>query len=190
MSATSLADIPVRPFTRKEYHTMADAGILTERDRVELIKGRIVPMMPIGPWHSSASNRLNEALSSVYKKTGIVSLGNPVGLGNDSEPQPDVTVLRWRKDYYSTKHPEPPDVLLLIEVADTSRAFDLGTKHDLYAEQGITEFWVVDRQLGGIHVFRRPRDGIFTETRLYSKGESIPLPDCAGASFLVDDSGV
>lgn len=169
---------------------MADAGILTERDRVELIKGRIVPMMPIGPWHVSSSIRLDRVLQKLYGDAAFVATNNPLGLGNDSEPQPDVTILRWRDDYYASAIPTAADVLLLIEVADTSRTFDLGTKHDLYAEQGIAEFWVVDRQMAGIHVFRRPRDGVFTETRLYSKGESIPLPDCAGASLLVDDSGV
>ena len=78
----------------------------------------------------------------------------------------------------------------MIEVSDASRTYDLGTKHDLYAEQGIAEFWVVDRKMSGIHVFRNPRDGVFTESRLYSKGESIPLPQCGEATFLVDDSGV
>lgn len=183
-------DLPLRLFNRKEYHAMADAGILTEQDRVELIKGRIVPMMPIGPWHGSSVARLIETLVERYRKRGIVNSGNPVGLGDDSEPQPDVTVLRWREDYYSEQHPGPDDVILLIEVSDSSRAFDLGAKHDLYAEQGVREYWVVDRQLRSVHVFRNPRDGVFTESRVYAKGESIPLPECGEAAFFVDDAGV
>ena len=190
MSSASLADVPLRLFTRGEYQAMADAGILNEKDRVELINGRIVPMMPLGPWHCSSVARFIEKLGDAYRRRGIVNSGNPLGLGENCEPQPDVTVLRIRDDYYANAHPKSCDVLLVIEIADNSRAFDLGTKHDLYAEQGISEFWVVDRKLAGIHVFRKPRDGVFTETRLYGKGEVIPLPDCGEASFLVDDSGV
>ncbi len=190
MFSASLADVPLRLFTREEYHAMADAGILTEKDRVELIKGRIVPMMPLGPWHCSSVARFIEKLGEAYRKLGIVNSGNPLGLGDNCEPQPDVSVLRIRDDYYAHAHPTQEDILLVIEVADTSRAFDLGTKHDLYAEQGIPEFWVVDRKMAGIHVLRKPRDGVFTETRLYGKGEEIPLPDCGETTFRVDDSGV
>jgi Uma2 family endonuclease len=135
---------PLHRFTRKDYHAMVEAGILPERDRVELINGRIVAMMPIGPWHSSSVARLIENLVLAYHKKGVVNSGNPVGLGDDSELRPDVTVMRWRSDRYSSAHPEAKDVLLLIEVADSSRNFDLGTKHDLYAQQGVEEFWVVD----------------------------------------------
>lgn len=177
-------------FTRKDYHAMADAGILTERDRVELINGEIVAMMPIGPWHCSSVALLLENLIVVYRKRAIVNSGNPVGLGNHSEPQPDVTVIRWRDDRYATAHPEAKDVLLLIEVSDSSRSFDLGRKHDLYAKQDVEEFWVVDRKLECVHVFRHPLEGLYRESRVYFKGESIPLPECAGAVLAVSETGV
>lgn len=157
---------------------------------MELIRGIIIEQERPTPWHNSVVSRLLHLLHECYGAGAQISGRSTVGFGDHSEPNPDVAVLRWRDDYYADQHPKASDVILLIEVADTSRAFDLGTKHDLYAEQGIAEFWVVDRQMAGIHVFRRPRDGVFTETRLYSKGESIPLPECDGASFLVDDSGV
>ncbi len=94
---------------------MAEAGILTEQDRVELINGRIIAMMPIGPWHSASSSKLNQHLTLLYLKNGIVRSGAPVGLGDDSEPQPDITVLRWRDDFYAEAHPGPADVILLIQ---------------------------------------------------------------------------
>jgi Uma2 family endonuclease len=181
---------PLHRFTRKDYHAMADAGILTERDRVELINGRIVAMIPIGPWHCASSSKLNYLLNQLYHGRGIVTMGNPVGLGDDSEPQPDVTVLRWQDDFYATAHPEAKDVILLIEVADSTRAFDLGTKHDLYAAQGVEEFWVVDRKLECVHVFRHPVDGVYRESRVYARGESIPLPECGDASLAVLETGV
>ncbi len=86
MSVASFADIPSRPFTREEYHAMADAGILTEQDRVELIKGRIVPMMPLGPWHNSSTSHLIKRLVLAYGDLAIVNAGNSVGLGSDSDP--------------------------------------------------------------------------------------------------------
>jgi Uma2 family endonuclease len=181
---------PLHRFTRKDYHAMADAGILTERDRVELINGRIVAMMPIGPWHSASSSKLNYVLNRLYDGRGIVSMGNPVGLGDDSEPQPDVTVLRWRDDFYSAAHPEAKDVLLLIEVADSSRAYDLGTKLDLYAKQGVEEVWVVDRQQECVHVFRHPIDGAYRESRDYARAEALPLPDCGEETLKVTETGV
>ena len=181
---------PRHRFTRKDYHAMAEAGILTERDRVELINGEIIAMMPIGPWHSSSVGLLLEHLLMAYHRRGIVNSGNTVGLGNNSEPQPDVTVLRWREDRYARAHPESKDVVLLVEVSDTTREFDLGTKRNLYATQGIEEFWVVDRQMASVHVFRRPADGIYLETRVYGRGEQIPLPECGDATLAVADTGV
>jgi Uma2 family endonuclease len=181
---------PIHRFTRKDYHAMADAGILTERDRVELINGEVVAMMPLGPWHTSSTARLIKLLVNLYADDGIVNSGNPVGLGDHSEPQPDVTVLRWRDDFYASDHPEAKDVILLIEVADSSRVFDLGAKHDLYAAEGVEEFWVVDRKLECVHVFRHPIDGVYRESRVYDREEVIPLPECGGATLKVADTGV
>jgi Uma2 family endonuclease len=181
---------PLHRFTRKDYHAMAEAGILTERDRVELINGKIVAMLPIGPWHCASSSRLNYLLNKLYHGRGIVTMGNPVGLGDESEPQPDVNVLRWQDDFYATAHPEASDVLLLIEVADSSRVYDLGTKHDLYAAQGVEEFWVVDRKLECVHVFRHPVEGVYRESRVYARDEEIPLPECGDVTLAVVETGV
>jgi Uma2 family endonuclease len=178
-----------RVFTREEYHAMGKAGILTERDRVELINGRIFAMMPIGPWHVGTVGRIQYALMKAYMDTAIVFAGVPVTLGLNSEPQPDVAVLHKRPDFYSERLPAASDVLLLIEVSDTSRAYDLGTKHDLYAKHGIAEFWVIDQQMACVHTFRQPKDGMFGETRIYRAGEVIPLPQCADAVIAVSEIG-
>jgi Uma2 family endonuclease len=176
-------------FTRKEYHALCDSRVFgPEHERkLELIKGRIVKMMSLGPWHIGTSNLLNDLLTEAYRKRAVVSADNPVGLGNDSEPQPDFTILRWRDDRYKSAIPEAADVILLIEVADTSRAYDLGTKHDLYAESGIKEVWVVDRQLQAIHTFRNPQNGLFLESRVCRAGEVLALPDSGGASIKVEE---
>lgn len=176
-------------FTREQFHALAGSGVFgPEHERkFELIKGRIVKMMTIGPWHVSASIRLTKKLVEAYGDIAMVSGDNPVGLGNDSEPQPDFTILRWREDSYASAIPEAADVILLIEVADTSRAYDLGTKHDLYAAHGIREVWVVDRQLQAVHVFRNPQDGLFLESRVCRTGEVLTLPESDGATLRVEE---
>ncbi len=169
---------------------MVDAGILTKKDQVELIKGKIVAMMPIGPWHSAVAGALIESLVLAYHGKAIVNANSAIGLDEQSEPQPDVVVLRWRADRYAAAHPEAKDVLLCIEVADSSRVYDLGTKHDLYAEQGIQEFWVVDRQMQCVHVFRDAQGGLFRESRVYRAGEEIALPECDGKVLPVTETGL
>lgn len=176
-------------FTRAEYHAMCEAGVFgpEHERRYELINGRIVTMMSLGPWHCGTTNLLTELLSDAYRNKAVVAPGNPVGLGDHSEPQPDFTVLRWREDRWRSAIPEARDVILLIEVSDTSLAYDLGTKHDLYAAHGIQEAWVVDRKLQAVHVFRNPQDGLFLESRVCRAGETLILPESGGITIKVDE---
>src|SRR5574339_629862 len=109
-----------RLFTVKEYNRMVEAGILTEDDRVELIRGEIVYMSPIGRRHAAHVNRLNELLIFRLAQRATVGVQNPVELDDLSEPQPDISVLRRRDDFYESGHPQQQDILLLIEIADTT----------------------------------------------------------------------
>jgi Uma2 family endonuclease len=131
-------------FTVAEYHRMAEAGILGEDSRVELIRGQIVDMAPIGAPHLGMVNRLTRLLPSVLSGRGLLSVQNPVRLNDGSEPEPDVVVLRPRTDDYETATPCPSDVLLLIEVADSNLDDDRGIKAPLYAEDGVAECWIVN----------------------------------------------
>lgn len=109
-----------RLFTTKEYHQILEAGILSEDDRVELIAGEIVKIAPIGSRHAACVNRLNRLLSQRVGEHGLVSIQNPIHLSEHSEPQPDVVLLRPRADFYTHAHPQPQDILLVVEVAETS----------------------------------------------------------------------
>jgi Uma2 family endonuclease len=182
------ASKPLR-ITREQYHSLTEAGVFSPEDerQIELIRGIMVVPVKEGPWHGGTTNLLTELLSEAYRSKAMVSIRNPVGLGNDSEPQPDFTILRWRDDYYMLAIPEAADVILLIEIADTSRAYDLGTKHDLYAEHGIREVWVIDRQLKAVHVFRNPQDGLFLESRVCREEEALTLPESGGATIKVSE---
>jgi Uma2 family endonuclease len=179
----------LRRFTRAEYHAMAEAGVLDSEEKVELIDGRIYTMFPLGSWHSASTLRLEKKLTLIYGDDALVSTVHPVLLGENSEPEPDILVLRSRGDYYGTAQPQAADVILLIEIADSSRVFDLGAKHDLYAQHGIPEFWVVDKSSSCVHVFRRPSEGLFMELKVYRSGEEIPLPSC-GRSLPIADTGI
>jgi len=170
-----------RLFTRKEYHRMAEAGILKPRDRVELIRGEIIEMSPIGPRHIAFVNNLTELLVLRLGRRAVVSVQNPVALDEYSEPQPDLAVLRRRADYKQTE-PVTEDVLFLIEVADTSLSYDRRVKLRLYAEAGIPEYWVIDAAAEVIEVHRGRGPGGYAETQRFAAGEAITpagFPDVA-----------
>ena len=141
-----------RRFTRAEYYRMAEVGILGEDDRVELIKGEIVEMSPIGSRHFAFVINLTNLLAVPLAGHALVSAQNPVVLTDDTEPQPDLTVLRRRG--YKERKAHTEDVLLVIEVADTSLAYDRTTKLRLYAEAGIPEYWIVDCSGETVEVYR------------------------------------
>jgi Uma2 family endonuclease len=147
-------------FTVDEYHKMGETGILCEDDRVELIEGKLIDMPPIGSPHAGKVNRINTLLSRIIGRKAIIALQNPVRLGRRSEPQPDITILRPRDDFYEKSHPQPKDVLLLIEVADTTVRYDREVKSLLYAAYGIPEVWLIDLRAKRVEVYLQPsKDG-------------------------------
>ncbi len=145
-----------RRFTRAEYYRMAEVGILRRRDRVELIRGEIVEMSPMGRRHRAFVDNLNHLLAPRLHDRAIVSIQMPLVLSDDTEPEPDLTVLRRRAVPYKEREAHGEDVLLLIEVADSSLAYDRSTKLRLYAEAGIPEYWVVDCVAETVEVYRDP----------------------------------
>jgi Uma2 family endonuclease len=145
-----------RPLTVAEYHLMGEVGILTEDDRVELIEGQLIAMSPVGSEHSGTRNILSRLLVHAVGDRGVVAVGNPVQLDDLSEPQPDFSVLKPRDDDYLRATPRPDEVLLLIEVADSSLAYDRNVKRTLYARHGIPEFWIVNLAAGEVEVCRTP----------------------------------
>jgi Uma2 family endonuclease len=141
--------------TLDDYHRLGEAGILGD-DRVELLEGQLVDMSPIGPRHALAVDALTELLVVAVAGRAGVRVQNPIVLDDATEPQPDIVLVRrpWRG--YPTSHPRPEDIILVIEVADTSRETDLGAKLELYARAGIREFWIVDLTTDGVLVGRNP----------------------------------
>lgn len=146
----------VYPLTVDDYHAMAEAGILEEDARVELIDGQLVEKMPIGPDHIRIVNTLTELAIRRAADRVEVSIQNPVRLGRYTEPEPDVVLLRRDRD--RTRIPEPDDVLLLIEVADSSVAFDRAVKLPRYAKAGVPEVWIVNVPDACVECYHNPRE--------------------------------
>src|SRR5882757_8774244 len=142
----------------ERYQKMVATGVLTKLDRIELVEGEMLDMAPIGKVHSAITAQLHELLITQLAGAATVVSGGPINLGNYSEPQPDVMVLKRRGDFYRAKMPEAADVLLLIEVSDTSLAFDQSTKLNLYARYGIAEYWIIDVAAKRVWVHRQPVD--------------------------------
>ena len=144
------------PISAEEYLRMGAAGVFAPESRLELIEGEIIEMAPIHPPHAGRVNQLTELFVQRAGGRAVLAVQNPLIISGLSVPQPDLALLRPRADYYSGSHPTVSDVFLVVEVADTTLAFDLGTKVPLYARCGIAEVWVVDVNESAIHVFRDP----------------------------------
>ena len=152
---------------------MVDVGILAENDRVELLDGDIIAMPSIGDWHATSVNRLNNLMLPLLRQRAIMSVQNPARLDDINEPIPDIMLLRWRDDFYREGHPTPADVLLLIEVADTSIEYDRNAKLNAYARAGIPEVWIVTRKDRRIEAYTEPADAEYANVRYAGHGENI-----------------
>jgi Uma2 family endonuclease len=174
-AATTSGERHPHRFTTDAYHRMGESGVLDPDDRLELLDGEVIEMSPIGTAHAACVNRLAEILSQSLTGRAIVSVQNPILLSDISEPQPDIALLKRRPDFYAERHAGPADVLLLVEVADTSAALDRQVKVPLYAAARIRETWVVDLSAGVVEVYRQPGGGTYAHVREGRSGPIAPL---------------
>ncbi|MBI5471933.1 MAG: Uma2 family endonuclease [Ignavibacteriae bacterium] len=159
-----------RRFTVDEYYKMAEAGILRENDRVELIDGEILEMSPIGIRHFWSLNLLIKTIGNLLPNNIIISPQNPLRVDESNDLLPDIVLVPTDA---CGKHILPKDVLLLIEVADTSYEADRYIKLPLYAKAGVPEVWLVALQENAIDAFNNPKDGVYSETRRYTVGGTV-----------------
>lgn len=160
-------------FTVSQYRRMVETGILSEDDRVELLDGEIVEMTPIGRRHAACVSALLRIFPSGVGDRGSVWAQSSIVLSLFSEPEPDVAVLRARAVSYRDADPEPADVLLLIEVADTSLARDREVKIPLYARAGVPEVWIADVEREVVWVHRDLRAGAYTSIRELGRDATV-----------------
>lgn len=169
--------LPVRRFTVEEYHRLIQTGILKSGEPVELIHGWIVPKMPTNPTHSSIVRRLDKFLQRIFDDASVVGVQQPITT-TDSEPEPDLTVSRGPERRYFTTHPEPIDIHFVVEVSDTTLAYDQGEKLSLYARAGIELYWIVNIEDRRIEVYSQPRGGrkpTYRSRTDYGPRDSVPV---------------
>jgi Uma2 family endonuclease len=176
-----------RKFTVDEYYRMGEKGILHPEERVELIKGAIFGMPPIGAPHASHVGRISHVFARAFLTLGHIWVQNPLRLSNLSEPVPDIMLLRPRPDFYGERHPTPEDVYLLVEVSDTSLRYDQRTKVPLYARHGVPEVWIVDVIHEVIHIYREPTPNGYQVTETHRRGDRIALAALPEHEFAVEE---
>ncbi|HEV2763107.1 MAG TPA: Uma2 family endonuclease [Pyrinomonadaceae bacterium] len=176
-----------RAFNVSEYYRLGEIGVLKEDDRVELIEGDIFEMSPIGKRHAACVLKISTHLSRRIGDSALVSVQNPVRLDDLSEPVPDVAVLRPRADFYAEAHPTPEDVLLVIEVSDTTVRFDRNKKVPLYARAGVPEAWLVNLSKNEVEVYSRPEDGVYQQVRRVRRGGRLRSSLFPSLALSADD---
>jgi Uma2 family endonuclease len=174
-------------FTVEEYRRMGEASVFSPDVRVELIEGEIVDMSPIGERHAACVGWLNRTLTLLLQHVALVWMQNPVQLDDYSEPEPDVLVLKPRDDFYRHGKPRPEDVLLLIEVSDSTLEYDRQIKVPLYARAGIPEVWIVNLIEERVETFADPSGGAYHTAGTFSRGEEVQSRSLAALRLSVSE---
>ncbi|WP_299413312.1 Uma2 family endonuclease [Acaryochloris sp. IP29b_bin.148] len=162
-----------KKFTVGQYHQMIESGILTDRDHVELIQGEIIEMSPVGRHHAACVDRLNELLVLKLFRKALIRVQSPILLSDNSEPQPDISILQRREDFYNAEHPTPADIFALVEVSDSTIEFDRDVKVPIYAREQIAEVWLVNLNNTQIECYRQPTANSYQQWQVFNLGEKF-----------------
>jgi Uma2 family endonuclease len=187
MSDMELLEFLRRPITVDEYNQMAEVGILAPDERVELLDGDVILVPPHGTPHFSTVLRMGHTLTLRLDKVACVSVQLPVIVSERSEPEPDITILDKRQDFYASGIPRTPDVLAIVEVADSSLGVDAGKKLKIYAEAGVAEYWIVDVKRGAVIVHREPCENRYDSVQTHYRGASVAFAALPDEIFTVDE---
>lgn len=185
MSTPSATEPRLHRLSVADYHRLGDVGVLGPEHRTELIEGVIIDMTPIGSRHAGAVDRLSACLAPVTGGLAILRVQGPVVLGDFSEPQPDLMLLRHRDDFYAARHPRPEEVLLVVEVSDASVRMDRDTKLPLYARHGVPVVWLVDLAAAMLEIHGNPGDGAYRAVKRLGPQNlaAVPVPGLPGATL-------
>ncbi len=183
-----ILSVPTYRLTVADYYRMGEAGIFAPGARVELLDGQIVEMLPIGPFHSGVGTQLQALFAKTGGERWVVRSQYPIRLNDGSEPQPDLALVKTREDFYRRRHPEPPDVFLLIEVADSSVLYERQDKLPIYARAGIVEYWLVNLLEKVVEVYREPSAlGVYDSVFRFKAGDRIAPAAFPDAEIAVAD---
>lgn len=165
-----------RQINVSEYYKMAEVGILKREEKLELIHGEIIRKFPNSPRQASYSNRINALLGKIIANKGLLSIKHPLRIDEYNEPEPDIAVLEYREDYYSSAHPKANEVFFIIELAETSLNFDRKIKAPLYAKAGIPVYWILDLKHEKLEIYSNPQYGIYRRNDLKEKTDKVKIP--------------
>jgi len=164
-----------RLITVEEYHKMAEVGILKPEDRVQLINGEIYTMSLVSSLHAAHVKRLNNLFNKILGARTIIGVQDPITIGDHSEPEPDISILHFRKDFYANDHPNPEDVHFLIEVSLSTIRLDKAVKKKLYSSANIPEYWIVNLEEEQVEIYRQPINGEYATEQILNKEDTIFL---------------
>jgi len=179
--------ITKRRFTADEFVRMGEAGILRREDRVELIDGEIVTKMTIGPRHAACVDRATRLLVTRAGESAIIRVQGAVRVNLFSQPEPDLMLLRPRSDFYAPGHPGPADILLIIEVAESSLDYDRKVKAPLYARSSVHEYWLIDLNKNVVTCYSSPEHDTYRVARRFRRGQSLSPRLLPGVVVSVDE---
>lgn len=173
--------------TLNEWHKMGEANIFPYESRLELINGEILDMAPIGFNHSGHLKRLNNLFNKIIGDHAVVSVQDPLQLSDLSEPEPDFMLLRPNTDFYTTRHPQADDVLLLVEVSDSTLRFDRNQKLRLYASHSILEYWIINLLDNCVEIYRQPHGDEYAQKNTLLTGDSVTLTSLPHITIQLSD---
>ena len=174
-------------FSVGEFQKMTEAGILPEVSGLEIVDGYLIEKMSIGTKHASTVKKLNRNLGLLLGAETIISVQDPIHLDEFNEPEPDIALLKPREDFYAESHPTAADVLLLIEVSDSTLEYDREIKKTLYAEAGIGEFWIVNLRENTLEIYTAPKNGTYRLARILETGETVESSAVENLKLNIDE---
>lgn len=181
------SEISRKRFPTRDYYKMAEVGILGANDRVELIDGQVVEMSPNGPRHAATVYAFDSVLKNALGIRAMVRVQLPVHIDEYNEPEPDIAIVVPRDDRYVGAHPTPGEVVLLVEVSESTLAFDRDVKAPLYAIAGIAEYWIADRMSDQIRIFRNPEEDRYRTVQAVGPGGTVAIQAFGGIALRVSD---
>ena len=178
--------VPKR-FRVEDFYRMMEAGILPEESGWEIIDGAVMEKVKITPRNAATVRRLSKTFHHSFREKVLVSARNPIHIDEFNEPEPDIALLKRRDDYYSQNHPTAEDVLLVIEVSNSTIEYDRDIKKTLYAEAGIVEFWIVNLPDQTIECYSQLKNGNYRLARILEKGETVESNSVENLKLQVEE---
>ncbi len=187
ISNTVTNGVKPRLITVSEYDRMIEAGIYTENDRIELLNGEIIELMTKGPKHTSANSKIIRFFIRLFDEKVIVRGQDPIRLDDFSQPEPDIVLANWDDKEYAENHPTPADILLVMEISDTTLAYDRDDKAKAYSRNGIRQYLLLNLQNETLEDYREPNADGYGAKRTYRKGDSLNLVAFPEIEIKFDD---